>query len=206
VTTRNRLLAGMAAPALVFALLARWALSGASMPFDTAVRAAVHAWASPPLTFVMLAATSLGSEFLLAPLAAILLWRWTATGRRRLAVRAAVLGLSAELLAQLLKLALARPRPPVFFGLSPAETHSFPSGHAFVATVFYGLVAMVFLAGSPSRGKRAAVAALACLGSLAIGFSRVYLGYHYPSDVLAGWALAAAWLALAKLTLPGAAE
>jgi len=191
----------MAAAALFFTLLARWVLSGASMPFDTAIRAAVHAWASPPLTAVMLAVTSLGAEFSMLPLGAILVWHWAATGRRRLAVHFAVLSLSAELLSQLLKLVFGRPRPPVFFGLSPAETYSFPSGHAFVATVFYGLTAMVFMAGEPSRRKRTAMAAAACLGSLAIGFSRIYLGYHYASDVVGGWAAAIVWLALASRTL-----
>jgi len=194
----------MAAGVLFFTLLARWVLSGASMPFDTAIRAAVHAWASPPLTAVMLAITSLGAQFSMVPLGAILVWHWAATGRRRLALHFAVLSLSAELLSQLLKLAFARPRPPVFFRLSPAETYSFPSGHAFVATVFYGLAAMVFLAGEPSRRKRAAIAAAAWLASLAIGFSRIYLGYHYPSDVLGGWAAAIAWLALANQTTPAA--
>jgi undecaprenyl-diphosphatase len=194
----------MAAAVLFFTLLARWVLSGASMPFDSAIRAAVHAWASPPLTRAMLAVTSLGAEFCMLPLGAILVWHLAATGRRRGAVHLAILSLSAELLTQLLKLAFGRPRPPVFFGLSPAETYSFPSGHAFVATVFYGVAAMVFLAGEPSRRKRAAVAAAACLGSLAIGFSRVYLGYHYPSDVLGGWAAAAAWLAVARMMLDSA--
>jgi len=198
VATRNRLLVIMAAAGLFFTLLARWVLSGASMPFDTAIRTAVQAWASPPLTAVMLAITSLGSEFFMVPLGAVLVWYLIATGRRRSAIHFAVLSLSAELFSQLLKLALHRPRPPVFFGLSPAETYSFPSGHAFVASVFYGLLAMVFMAERP-RGQRAAMAATAWLTPLLLGFSRVYLGYHYPSDVLGGWALAVAWLALARL-------
>jgi undecaprenyl-diphosphatase len=201
VTTRNRLLASLAAAALSFALLARWVLSGDAVPFDTGLRTAVHGWASPLFTASMLAITCLGSEWFLAPVGAILVWHWAATGRRRTAVRLAVFTLGAEGLAQLLKLALRRPRPPVFFGLSPAETYSFPSGHAFVATVFYGLLASAITAGEPSPRKRAAVAAMALLLSLLIGFSRVYLGYHYPSDVLGGWAAAVWWLSLARLAL-----
>jgi undecaprenyl-diphosphatase len=192
----------MAAAVLLFTLLARWVLSGGAVPFDAAIRAAVHAWASPQWTALMRAVTSLGSEWLMAPLGAVLVWHLADTGRRRLAVHMAVVSLSAELVGQLLKLALHRPRPLVFFGLPPAETYSFPSGHAFVATVFYGLAAMFYMAGEASRRKRAGIAAAAWLVSLGIGFSRVYLGYHYPSDVLGGWALALAWLALARMTLP----
>jgi undecaprenyl-diphosphatase len=105
------------------------------------------------------------------------------------------------LFSQVLKLALHRPRPPVFFGLSSAETYSFPSGHAFVATVFYGLAASIFMAGQASRRTCATLAALALAASLAIGFSRVYLGYHYPSDVLGGWVMAVVWLGAARLLL-----
>jgi undecaprenyl-diphosphatase len=57
------------------------------------------------------------------------------------------------------------------------------------------------MAGENSCRKRAGSAAITVLAALAIGFSRVYLGYHYPSDVLGGWACAAAWLALAQLKL-----
>jgi membrane-associated phospholipid phosphatase len=205
VATRKYLLAGALAAAILFLLLARWVLSGGAMPFDLWVRAAVQGWASPPLTGGMLAVTMLGSEFVLLPLGALLVWRLAATGRRRDAILLAAVSLAAELAAQSLKLALHRPRPDVFFGLSPAETYSFPSGHAFVSTVFYGLLAGILMRREPSRWKRASLAALAVLTALAIGFSRVYLGYHYPSDVLGGWACAAASLALARLTLPATA-
>jgi len=202
VTTPNRLPATIVVAAFVFAVLARRVTFGETTRFDASLRAAVHGWASPAFTRVMLAVTTLGSEIFLIALGAILIWYLTATGRRRPAALLAAVSLSGELLLQVLKVALHRPRPPVFFGLSPAETYSFPSGHAFIATVFYGLLAGVFMAGEPSRRKRAVMAAMAVLASLAIGFSRVYLGYHYPTDVAGGWVLAVAWLALAKLAPP----
>jgi undecaprenyl-diphosphatase len=157
--------------------------------FDAPLRAAIHGCAFPALTAAMRAVTALGSEYFLVPLAAILVWRWLRRGERQTAWHFAAGSLGAEAMAQLLKALIQRPRPEMFFGLAPAETYSFPSGHAFVPAVFFWIAAGGLLA--PARW-RAAVVALAAL----LGLSRVYLGYHYPSDVVAGWALAGAWLAL----------
>jgi undecaprenyl-diphosphatase len=206
VTLANRLRASLRGTVCLFALLARWVTAGETLRFDESLRGTVHGWATPALTTVMLAFTTLGSDIFLVTVGAILAWRWIASGHRRQTVVLAAVSLSGELLLQLLKLAFHRPRPPVFFGLSPAETYSFPSGHAFIATVFYGLVAGILMAGEPSRRKRRGMAAIALVAALLIGYSRVYLGFHYPSDVLGGWLLAAAWLALAKLTLAAWAE
>jgi undecaprenyl-diphosphatase len=184
------------AAAVLFLWLARWVLAGGSMPFDLAVRGAVHAWASPLATHALLANTMLGSERVMVPLGAVLVWRLATIGRGRQAILLALISLSAELLSNLLKLAFHRPRPAVFFGLSPVETYSFPSGHAFVGTVFYGLLAGILTTFGRWRQKRASIVVAAVLTSFLIGFSRVYLGYHYPSDVLGGWACAAGWLAL----------
>lgn len=178
---------------LVFGTLAYLVERGETMGFDLAVRSAVHAWAFPALTATLRLITMLGAGYFLVPLGAILVGRWWMLGKRRAALLLVAGALSAEAFSNLLKLLFHRPRPEVFFGLAPADTYSFPSGHAFVPAVYFGIVAGILGAGA--RG-RAAVVALAAV----VGFSRVYLGYHYPSDVLAGWALAVAWLSL----LPGA--
>jgi undecaprenyl-diphosphatase len=198
VPSRKYFAGGALAAALLFLFIAGWVASGQATGFDLAVRDAVHAWASPPLTRGMLAVTSLGAEFTLLALGIVIVWRLAATGRRHQAILLGLGALSAELVTQVLKSALQRPRPVVFFGLSPAETYSFPSGHAFVATVFYALLAGIVTPFARSRRQRAAIAAVTAVACLLIGLSRVYLGYHYPSDVLAGWAGAAAWLALAR--------
>ena len=174
---------------LTFVALAYPIVRGQPIGFDAPLRAAVHGHAFPALTAAMRAVTTVGSEYFLLPLAAILLWRWLRRGERHTAWWFAAGCLGAEAVAQLLKALIHRPRPEVFFGLAPVETYSFPSGHAFVPAVFFWIAAGGLLA--PARW-RAAVVALAAL----LGFSRVYLGYHYPSDVAAGWALAVAWLAL----------
>ena len=182
------------APAAVAGLAAFGALAfavelGRTAEFDLAVRAAVHGWASPTLTAAMRLMTTAGSGYFLVPLAAILVWRWEARGKHASTILLTAGGLSAEALSELLKMLFHRPRPDVFFGLSPAETYSFPSGHAFITAVYFGI-----LWGIPGRGRRWRVAAAAL--TAVVGFSRVYLGYHYPTDVIAGWALGLAWLAL----------
>jgi len=196
----NRLLGSAVAAALLFGLLARWVMAGGSARFDASLRATAHSWASPALTIVMRAITTLGEGYFLVALGAVLAWHLASTGRRRPAVLLATAILSAELFSNLLKLLFQRVRPTVFFGLPPAENYSFPSGHAFVGALFYALLAGIVVADEPSRRKRAAAAALAIAAALLIGFSRVYLGYHYPSDVAGGWALAIVWLALTKIT------
>jgi len=197
VSARRYLLTAALAAALLFLLMARWVLAGQSMVFDLPIRGTVHSWASPALTSVMLGITMLGSEWLMLPLGTVIVWRLATLRHRRHAILLAAGSLGAELASYILKLACHRVRPPVFFGLSPAENYSFPSGHAFVGTVFYGLLAGI-LAQLYCR-RRVEAIALAVLTVLLVGFSRVYLGYHYPTDVLGGWTCAAGWLAMVRL-------
>jgi undecaprenyl-diphosphatase len=172
---------------LVFGTMAFPLARGEAIGFDLPVRTAIHSWAFPALTAAMRLITTLGSEYFLAALAVILVWRWERLGKRKAAYLLVGGSLSAETAAQLLKWLIHRPRPEVFFGLVPAETYSFPSGHAFVPAVYFALLAGIVAAGTRWR---AAVVVLALL----LGFSRVYLGYHYPSDVVGGWALAVVWV------------
>lgn len=93
------------------------------------------------------------------------------------------------------KVVIARPRPPALWMVGPVTGFSFPSGHAAEAAVYGMLAYLVARPCSTSRGKVLAWA-LAGVVSIAIGMSRVYLGVHWPTDVLGGWALAAMWLAI----------
>ncbi|KKQ80280.1 MAG: Phosphoesterase PA-phosphatase related protein [Parcubacteria group bacterium GW2011_GWC2_38_7] len=100
-----------------------------------------------------------------------------------------------ELFVALTKVIIARPRPPLVNALAPEQTYSFPSGHSFVAIAFYGLLAyFIFIS-----VKNCWVRALSVIGALtiifSIGFSRIYLGAHWPSDVLSSYAVGTAWLA-----------
>jgi len=183
---------------ILFVWLAREVTRGDALRLDTPIRNAVHARSSPPLTAIMRGVSLFGSEVILVPLGAILVWRLVAAKRRRAAVVFAVAALGAEALDQIMKLLFYRPRPEPFFGLASPVTHSFPSGHAMVSCCFFGVLAVILAARQPSRLKRIAIFAAAALLVALMGFSRVYLGLHYPSDVLAGYAAAVVWLAVVR--------
>lgn len=101
-----------------------------------------------------------------------------------------------ELLVYLFKLLFARPRPESPFIHLVMDLHGFPSAHAFVALVFYGLLVYMLLDTLTNLEKRFYLVVGGSLLTLLIGFSRLYLGVHWFSDVLGGFALAAAWLSL----------
>lgn len=106
---------------------------------------------------------------------------------------AAVLG--SGLLDGALKLAIRRPRPEVAVNFLSHLSWSFPSGHSMASMVTYGMVAYLFmLAMKGRRGLQIGVSLAAILLILAIGFSRLYLGVHYFSDVLGGFTAGALWL------------
>jgi undecaprenyl-diphosphatase len=93
---------------------------------------------------------------------------------------------------------VARTRPPASVMLGPVDTgFSFPSGHTTYSTVFFGLVAALLLARLHGTAPRVGIALAWVLASGAVGLSRLYLGYHWMTDVLAGWSIATAVLALA---------
>lgn len=102
-------------------------------------------------------------------------------------------------LSQLLKLVYARPRPDLVNHLVDTFTASFPSGHATMATVVYLTLAALIVLFVGKALIRIYVITAAILLALAVGTSRVYLGVHWPSDVLAGWALGTAWAAFSWL-------
>jgi membrane-associated phospholipid phosphatase len=95
------------------------------------------------------------------------------------------------------KAAIGRVRPPLIDAVPPFESSpSFPSGHTLNATVIVGLIGYLAALHLARRGARAAVGLAAGCFVLAIGLSRVYLGHHWLTDVLVGWALGVGWLAV----------
>jgi len=95
-----------------------------------------------------------------------------------------------------LKDIMDRPRPDLVSHLVDVQTSSFPSGHATLSAVVYLTIGALLAREQPSRGLRFYVMAVAILATMLIGCSRVYLGVHWPTDVLAGWAIGSAWAML----------
>ena len=100
-----------------------------------------------------------------------------------------------------LKMVYSRPRPDLVPHGSFVYSGSFPSGHSTLSAATFLTLAMLIASLEPSRGTKRMVFILAGMLVLGIGFSRVYLGVHWPSDVLAGWSLGAAWALAAWMAL-----
>jgi membrane-associated phospholipid phosphatase len=150
------------------------------------------------LTDLARTVTFLGEVPVLAVLtvvAALLLWRATKRLRRPLLLLTAMAG--ATFLTFCLKLVVARHRPPAADMLGSIDTsYSFPSGHTLHSTVFLFTLAGLLWTSRARLTWRLGGAAIAVVLSAGIGATRIYLGYHWATDVLAGWLVAAVWLSL----------
>lgn len=200
---RHRLLGSALALTLLllFSGLATELLEQELALFDAMIFAWVRSFQSPGMTVLMRAMTELGSPLVIAGLAllgGLTLYR---RGQRIAPIAVLVSLLGGWLWDLMLKLQYQRPRPPGPW-LVHASGYSFPSGHAVIAVAFYGVLAY-YLTRPPLAGERHLAALIvSVLVVMLIGISRIYLGVHYPSDVLAGWAVGGVW---ASLCVMGAA-
>lgn len=116
---------------------------------------------------------------------------------KRLSALLTVLGLAGGVtLSEGLKTLFGRVRPPAEYQLVETLNASFPSGHALMATVFYLSVGVMLTRAFPKRRLRAYALTWAVVIVLLIGITRIYLGVHWASDVLAGWGIGAFWAML----------
>jgi membrane-associated phospholipid phosphatase len=197
----------LAASVLLFSQLALAVTAGGPIvSLDGAVAVWLHSHATGFATDVLRAVTQLGgATFLLAVtiVAALVLLL-----KRRIA-QAALMGaalVGGEGLNMALKAAFERPRPSFSEPLATAAGYSFPSGHAMVALTVYGTLAFVTATSVNSRRAQMLIPVAAAVLVLAIGFSRLYLGVHYVSDVLAAYGAGLAWLTVCGLALLGASR
>jgi undecaprenyl-diphosphatase len=202
----NRLsLPRLAAATLLLAVVAwlGWT-GGPGNAFDRAaiLRLAAAREAHPNLGAAAIALTWLGSAYVtLGGAALVAAWRFSLNDRAAAIWAFATIALG-RLLAEVIKLAVDRPRPHFTPWPVPVSSLSFPSGHATNSMLGFGMIALLL---APVRYRRAASAAAIVL-ALAIGITRPFLGVHWPSDVLAGWMLGGAMLVIAAPFRPNASR
>ena len=195
-------LAGFAGTAWFFAAVTDEVHSGETAAFDHRVLHDVLVQRTTLLNPVAKAVTTLGTDPVVYAVLALAGLLVLARRRGRWPVIAAFgVLLSGQLVRLAINHGLARARPPVALWLVHPGGYAFPSGHTTTATLGYALVAVLLVRARLLRpwvaGGGAAVLAAA------VGMSRVYLGVHWPTDVIGGWLLATAWLALAGAALVG---
>src|SRR6185295_18154689 len=173
-------------------------LEGETRHFDETTRDAVHQFASPLLTTIMRGVSFIGSTLALTIGTIVVVVQFAMRKWGREAKLFAITMVGAGLLNVTLKLAFKRPRPVPFFNLSPPETYSFPSGHSLTSAVFFGALAAILTARIKSRSMRVMIWLVCTAMFVSIGFSRIYLGVHHTTDVIAGFAAALIWILVVR--------
>ena len=183
-----------------FLKLASEVAEGDTMAVDRAILTGLRSAADPALPIgpkwlpeAMTSLTAFGSVTGLLLVCAAVIGYLLADGRRRTAAFVFAATAGGIALAGLLKLVYARPRPLLVPHLVDVTSTSFPSGHATDSAIVYLTLAALLARTVPGRSLRIYIVGVAALLTLLIGVSRVYLGVHWPSDVVAGWAIGAAW-------------
>ena len=189
------------AGAIFFGLAWNVASHDTIVTIDARVADWLHRHGSRPVTAVMLGITHANSTVAISAMSAVFAlvlarmreWYWM------MSVALAVAG--GLLLNVVLKHAYERARPRFDDPILTLETYSFPSGHTAGATVFYGVLAAFLVSRTSVHRRRAAWVAAACAAIALVAFSRIYLGAHYLSDVLAAACSSTAWLVLSLATV-----
>ena len=185
---------------LGFLLVASEVSSARTLAFDQAVVEGLREPASPAtpagpkwLRRVMLDVTALGGGTVLTIITGIVVLYLLVVKKWATALFVAIAVAAGGAANDLLKATFLRARPDVVEHLTEAYSTSFPSGHAMNSALTYLTLAALLARTQNNRRVRVYLIAVAVLLTLSIGFSRVYLGVHWPTDVIAGWCVGAAW-------------
>lgn len=182
---------------ICFAYLAWLISSNEILAFDTVIRQWAYDQRNPVLNRVIIAVTYLGNWQTVVTVGAVLL----ALPRTRRRYGLPFVGFSAAstVLYRIMKAVFARPRPELAVRLIEESGWSFPSGHSMNCIVCYGILIYLLRRHCQERRLANALTVLLSLLILSIGCSRVYVGVHYPTDILGGWSLGLAFLLAATL-------
>lgn len=172
---------------VVITLLAFAISSGASEPFDSAVIAIVRgdplAMALSPLRWI----TELGSTGVVTAIALFILLVGALIGRWLHGLTGALTVGLTSIGNQLLKATVARARPELLEPIVVEPGYSFPSGHAVLSMVAYGVLGVLICRSRLPRVLRSTAISVLAIVIFLVGISRIWLGVHYPTDVIAGW-------------------
>jgi|GEM_PF-20909 len=195
------MIAAIGATGLVSCFMALWVLGRLATgvflrqtiaEFDLNNLLRIHAWASPSLDQVMLVITRLGNAEVVVPTALLVLGILWGRQEKRQVWTCLTAFLGALVMNVSLKPWFMRPRPDLWPTLITETSYSFPSGHALGSTVLYGMIA--YLLGRHFPRYRRGVYGAAIVLVVLISFSRLYLGVHWPSDIIAGLSIGFLWL------------
>jgi undecaprenyl-diphosphatase len=190
-------IAGLAAALLAaFGFVADEVLEGDTVAFDTAVTAFFRdgddPWGPMWLEEAMRDVTAMGSFTILGFVLIVAVLYLGLSGKARTAVFVGFAVIGGTIVSTGLKMVFDRPRPDVE-AATRVFTASFPSGHATVSAVVYLTLGLLLAEAVPTRPLKIYFIGLGVFMTLAVGISRIYIGVHYPTDVIAGWSLGAAW-------------
>ncbi len=176
----------------LFAKLSDNVLEQEAFNFDKTILIWIHQFANPVLDRVMLSFTRLGNPSTVVPLTilvfSILWWRYYQTEAKIFALNC----LGGSILNTGLKLAFNKPRPQLWPQLISETTFSYPSGHALGSMVLYGFLGYLLATHMPQYAG--AFYSAAGILIIAVGISRLYLGVHWPTDILAGYSVGFLWV------------
>lgn len=181
--------------ASLFLAVSAIVLTGRLQPWDDSLLRAVGEWRSPQLTDWMLGFTFLGNALVEVPMAFLVAWFLWRVGRGAHAKRYLLSGVLGELFYVAVKAAFRRPRPSVIERLGDAGWYSYPSGHTMLAPILWSFGFLLVASAITNRVAKGLLIVGAALIPPSIALSRVYLGVHYPSDVLGALLMGSAWVA-----------
>jgi undecaprenyl-diphosphatase len=185
----------------VFSELSETVMAGKTQAFDEAVMRWIHTQHSSALDAIMIEITSLGTGMVVLMTVCVAALFLTLTRHKYSALLLLVATAGGPIIDTVLKMRFGRPRPHVFEWGTHAGSSSFPSGHAMEATIVYSTVAYLAARLHRRRWARWLTMSIAVILIALICLSRVYLGVHYPSDVLAGAVIGFAWAAFCMAVL-----
>jgi membrane-associated phospholipid phosphatase len=176
-------------PLLLFGGLADEVWEGGRLPFDVPILNWLHGLDTPFLDQVALTLSLIGGPLPMVAVAALLFLGFCLRRHYSSALLFLTIVFGSALLNVLGKLVFRRERPDLWISLAPEADYSFPSGHAMGSMAL--VAALIFLAWHTRW--RWPILIVGTLFVAGVGFSRLYLGVHYPSDILAGWSASLAW-------------